>query len=153
MTSKENTIQEKEPKNKENMINLGESDSKKLDESKHRSPCIKGNHAKEKEKTKIKNAILKKINNDVEIVEEKKTVKVKDLIDNKYINEYQPEMQDNIKNPKLKFFIDCESCSESEQDLSSASISNESMDNNKKENSKEILEKYNCEASFIQSKK
>ena len=74
MTSKENTMQEKEPKNKENMINLGESDSKKLDESKHRSPSIKGNHAKEKEKTKIKNAILKKINNDVEIVEEKKTV-------------------------------------------------------------------------------
>ena len=138
MTSKENTMQEKEPKNKENMINLGESDSKKLDESKHRSPSINGNHAKEKEKTKIKNAILKKINNDVEIVEEKKTVKVKDLIDNKYINEYQPEMQDNIKNPKLKFFIDCESCSESEQDLSSASISNESMDNNKKENSKDI---------------
>ena len=63
---------------------------------------------------------------------------MKDLIDKKYINEYQPEMQDNIKNPKLKFFIDCESCSESEQDLSSASISNESMDNNKKENSKDI---------------
>ena len=71
-------------------------------------------------------------------MEEKKTVKVKDLIDNKCINEYDPEMQDNIKNPKLKFFIDCGSCSESEQDLSSASISNESMDNDKKENSKDI---------------
>ena len=138
MTSKENILQDKEHKNKENLINLGESDSKKLEETKHRSPSAKAMHAKEKEKSKIKNAILKKINNDVEIVEEKKAVKVKDFIDNKYINEYQPEMQDNTKNPKLKFFIDCESCSESEQDLSSASISNESMDNNKRENSKDI---------------
>ena len=138
MTSKENILQEKEPKNKENVINLGDSNSKKLDESKRHSPSIKGVHTKEKEKTKIKNAILKKINNDVEIVEEKKAVKVKDFIDNKYINEYKPEMQDNITNPKLKFFIDCESCSESEQDLSSASISNESIDNNKRENSKDI---------------
>ena len=139
MTSKENILQDKEPKNKENLINLGESDSKKLEETKHRSPSVKAMHAKEKEKSKIKNAILKKINNDVEIVEEKKAVKVKDFIDNKYINEYQPEMQDNITNPKLKFFIDCESCSESEQDLSSASISNESIDNNnKRENSKDI---------------
>ncbi len=138
MTSKENILQEKEPKNKENVINLGDSNSKKLYESKGHSPIIKGVHTKEKEKTKIKNAILKKINNDVEIVEEKKAVKVKDFIDNKYINEYKPEMQDNITNPKLKFFIDCESCSESEQDLSSASISNESIDNNKRENSKDI---------------
>ena len=135
MTSKENILQEKDSKNKENLINLSESDSKKLDEGKHRSSS---SHQKEKEKTKIKNAILKKLNNDVEIIEEKKTVKVKDLMDNKYINEYDPEIQDNIKNPKINFFIDCESCSESEQDLSSASISNESMDNNKRENSKDI---------------
>ena len=138
MTSKENILQEKDSKNKENLINLSESDSKKLDEGKHRSSSSKVGHQKEKEKTKIKNAILKKLNNDVEIIEEKKAVKVKDLMDNKYINEYDPEIQDNIKNPKINFFIDCESCSESEQDLSSASISNESMDNNKRENSKDI---------------
>ena len=138
MTSKENILQEKDSKSKENLINLSESDSKKLDEGKHRSSSSKVGNPKEKEKTKIKNAILKKINNDVEIIEEKKTVKVKDLMDNKYINEYDPEIQDNIKNPKINFFIDCESCSESEQDLSSASISNESMDNNKRENSKDI---------------
>ena len=138
MTSKENILQEKDSKSKENLINLSESDSKKLDEGKHLSSSSKVGNPKEKEKTKIKNAILKKLNNDVEIIEEKKTVKVKDLMDNKYINEYDPEIQDNIKNPKINFFIDCESCSESEQDLSSASISNESMDNNKRENSKDI---------------
>ena len=138
MTSKEHNNKVKESKNKENVINLGDSDSKKEEESKHRSPSLKAIQNKEKEKSRIKNAILKKINNEVEIVEEKKTVKVKDLIDNKCINEYDPEVQDNIKNPKLKFFIDCGSCSESEQDLSSASISNESMDNDKKENSKDI---------------
>ena len=44
----------------------------------------------------------------------------------------------------MNFFIDYESCSESEQDLSSASISEESTEN-KKENSKDIesiLKKY-----------
>ena len=138
MTSKEHNSKAKEPKNKENIINLVDSDSKKEEETKHRSPSLKAIQNKEKEKSRIKNAILKKLNNEGEIVEEKKTVKVKDLIDNKCINEYDPVMQDNIKNPKLKFFIDCESCSESEQDLSSASISNESMDNDKKENSKDI---------------
>ena len=37
----------------------------------------------------------------------------------------------------MNFFIDCGSCSESEQDLSSPSISEESAEN-KKENSKDI---------------
>ena len=141
MTSKEHTSQIKESKNKENIINLGDSDSKKSEDTKHKNPSIKAMQMKEKEKSKIKNAIFKKLNaNDVEIVEETKITKVKDLMDNKFINEYDPEIQDNTKNPQLKFYIDCESCSESEQDLSSASISDESMDktDSKKENSKDI---------------
>ena len=140
MTSKEHaSTHNKESKNKENVINLGDSDSKKIEEKevKHRSPSLKAMQMKEKEKSKIKNAILKKISNDVEIVEETKNVKVKDLMDNKFINDYDPEMQDNVKYPKLNFFINYESCSESEQDLSSASISQESTEN-RKENSKDI---------------
>ena len=100
MTSKEHvTIHNKEQKNKENMINLGDSDSKKVEEkeNKHRSPSLKAMQMKEKEKSRIKNAILKKINNEVEIVEETKNVKVKDLMDNKFLNGYDPEMQDNTK--------------------------------------------------------
>ena len=143
MTSKEHTtIHNKEPKNKENVINLGDSDSKKVEENKHRSPSLKATQIKEKEKSRLKNSFLKKLNNEVEIVEEMKNVKVKDLIDNKFINEYDPEIQDNKKYPKLNFFIDCESCSESEQDLSSASISEESTEN-KKENSKDIYKNTN----------
>ena len=137
MTSKEHVDHSKEPRNKENVINLGDSDSKKEEEIKYRSPSTKALHMKEKEKSKIKNAILKKLNNEIEIVEEIKNVKVKDLIDNKFIKEYDPEMQDNDKYPKLNFFIDCGSCSESEQDLSSASISQDSTEN-KNENSKNI---------------
>ena len=137
MTSKEHVSHNKEPKNKENVINLGDSDSKRLEDIKHRSPSKKAIQIIEKEKSRIKNAILKKLNSDIEIVEETKNVKVKDLMDNKFINEYDPEMQDNIKYPKMNFFIDCGSCSESEQDLSSASISQESTEN-KKENSKDI---------------
>ena len=131
--------------------NLSEAEKNKKNSypniTEHRGPNInlkiyhkRYSNQREKEKSKIKNAILKKLNNDVEIVEETKITKVKDLMDNKFINEYDPEIQDNTKNPQLKFYIDCESCSESEQDLSSASISDESMDktDSKKENSKDI---------------
>ena len=68
--------------------------------------------------------------NDIEIVQEKKIVKVKALIDEEFIDNYDPIIQDN-SNPKLKFFIDTESVSESDKDLSSASLSNESMEDNK----------------------
>ena len=61
MTSKEHTsIHNKEPKNKENVINLGDSDSKKIEENKHKSPSLKAMHIKEKEKSRTKNSILKK---------------------------------------------------------------------------------------------
>ena len=82
MTSKEHvTIHNKEQKNKENMINLGDSDSKKVEEkeNKHRSPSLKAMQMKEKEKSRIKNAILNKINNEVEIVEENNTRIVLDI--------------------------------------------------------------------------
>ena len=138
MSSKEHiSLHSKEPKNKENVINLADSDSKKIEDIKHRNSSMKNIQSKEKEKSRIKTSIMKKLNNEIEIVEETKNYKVKDLMDNNFINEYDPEMQDNVKYPKLKFFIDCGSCSESEQDLSSASISEES-DEKKKENSKDI---------------
>ena len=138
MTSKEHiSINNKESKNKENVINLADSDSKKIEDIKHRNSSMKNKQEKEKEKSRIKTSIIKKLNNEIEIVEETKNYKVKDLMDNNFINEYDPEMQDNVKYPKLKFFIDCGSCSESEQDLSSASISEES-DEKKKESSKDI---------------
>ena len=138
MTSKEHiSINNKESNNKENVINLADSDSKKIEDIKHRNSSMKNKQEKEKEKSRIKTSIIKKLNNEIEIVEETKNYKVKDLMDNNFINEYDPEMQDNVKYPKLNFFIDCGSCSESEQDLSSPSISEESAEN-KKENSKDI---------------
>ena len=53
MTSKEHTSQIKESKNKENIINLGDSDSKKSEDTKHKNPSIKAMQMKEKKKYKI----------------------------------------------------------------------------------------------------
>ena len=137
MNSSENDISQiKNPKTNENIINLCDSGSKKIEEGSQRTPSLKAFQLKEKEKTRIKNAILKKINTS-EKDEEIKNVKVKDLIDDKFIKEYDPLIQDNDKNKKLNFFIDCKSCSESDQDLSSPSISDTSMD--KDEDKKEII--------------
>ena len=120
MNSSENNISQiKNPKTNENIINLGDSGSKKIEEGSQRTPSLKALQLKEKEKTRIKN------------------VKVKDVIDDKFIKGYDPLIQDNDKNKKLNFFIDCKSCSESDQDLSSPSISDTSMD--KDEDKKEII--------------
>ena len=98
MTSKEHiSINNKESKNKENVINLADSDSKKIEDIKHRNSSMKNKQEKEKEKSRIKTSIIKKLNNEIEIVEETKNYKVKDLMDNNFINEYDPEMQDNVK--------------------------------------------------------
>ena len=73
---------------------------------------------------------MKKINNDIEIFSEKKIVKVKNLINEEYINEYNPNIQNNNINNKLKFFVDTQSVSDSDRDLSSASLSRDSLNNN-----------------------
>ena len=57
---------------------------------------------------------------------ESKKVKVKELCDDKFINDYDPQLQNNKINPKLKFFIDCQSLSESDKELSSPSVSKDS---------------------------
>ena len=118
--------------NNENSINNESSEIKIVEESTVKNTDGKGYHHKEKDKNSKKSNV-KKINNDIEIVQEKKIVKVKTLIDDDFINEYDPMIQDN-SNPKLNFFIDNDSVSDSDRDLSSASLSNESMENNKEDN-------------------
>ena len=116
-------IQEKN--NSQRKINLGKDNNnhimdlafKIIEEEANKMTTEKIYHSKEKEK--IKNSLLKKS----KIKKEKKTIKVRNLIDDEFIHEYNPEMQNNIINPKLNFFIDCESVSESDKDLSSASLS------------------------------
>ena len=85
-----------------------------------------------KEKDKLKNTQLKKANNENDDIKEKKIVKVRNLIDDEFINDYNPEIQNNEINPKLNFFVDCESVSESDKDLSSASLSKDEDDEEQK---------------------
>ena len=58
------------------MINLADSDSKKFEDIKHRNSSMKNKQEKEKEKSRIKTSIIKKLNNEIEIVEETKNYKV-----------------------------------------------------------------------------
>ena len=114
----------------ENSINNESSEIKIVEETIVKNLDGKKYHHKEKEKKKNKKDYNKKINNDIEIVQEKKIVKVKNLINDEYLHNYDPMIQERSI-PKLKFFIDYESMSESDKDLSSASLSSESMENNK----------------------
>ena len=125
--------QKKISTNNENSNNLESSGIKIVEESTIKSPSLKNYRNKEKEK---KNALLKKYSNDIEIVQETKIVKVKSLIDSEFIDGYNPQIQDNTMYPKLKFFIDTESISESDKDLSSASLSNDSSENIQESNNK-----------------
>ena len=128
--SEQSSIHKKNIFNNENSINNDSSDIKIVEETIIKNPNGKNYQQKEKEKKKTKKDNVKKMKNDIEIVQEKKIVKVKALIDEEFIDNYDPIIQDN-SNPKLKFFIDTESVSESDKDLSSASLSNESMEDNK----------------------
>ena len=56
----------------------------------------------------------------------KKTVRVGLFLNDEYIEEYDPEIQDNILNPKIKFFVDT-NCSSSEEE-SVENISSDSSD-------------------------
>ena len=57
-SSEHNISQSKNQKTNENIINLGDSGSKKIEEGSQRTPSLKALQLKEKEKTRIKNAIL-----------------------------------------------------------------------------------------------
>ena len=116
--------------NNENSNNYDSSGIQIIEESNTNNSNEKTINHKEKGKKQIKKQILKKISNDIEIVQEQKIVKIKDLINDDYINSYDPIMQDNTVFPKLRFFVDNESVSESDIDLSSASLSSEEMENN-----------------------
>ena len=116
--------------NNENYNNYDTSGIQIIEESNTNNSNEKTVHHKEKGKKQIKKNILKKINNEIEIVQEQKIVKIKELINDEYINSYDPIMQDNTVFPKLSFFVDNESVSESDKDLSSASLSSEEMENN-----------------------
>lgn len=134
LISEQSQTQKKISLNNENSINNESSEIKIVEETTVKNSNGKGYHLKEKDKSSKKSTV-KKISNDIEIVQEKKIVKVKDLIDDDFINNYDPMIQDNSI-PKLNFFIDNESVSDSDKDLSSASISDESMENNKDNNNK-----------------
>ena len=126
-------VQKKISLGNDNSNNYESSGTKIVDEQTPKTSNGKNYHNKEKEK---KNAILKKTNTDIEIVQEAKIVKVKNLMDDDFFNDYDPKIQDNNINPKLKFFIDNESVSESDKDLSSASLSNDSFENKQDTNNK-----------------
>ena len=128
-------VQKKISLGNDNSNNYESSGTKIVDEQTTKTSNGKNYHNKEKEK---KNAILKKTNTftDIEIVQEAKIVKVKNLMDDDFFNDYDPKIQDNNINPKLKFFIDNESVSESDKDLSSASLSNDSFENKQDTNNK-----------------
>ena len=126
-------VQKKISQNNDNSNNLESSGIKIVEESTIKKPSVKNYHNKEKEK---KNSLQKKYSNDIEIVQETKIVKVKSLIDSEFIDGYNPQIQDNTMYPKLKFFIDTESISESDKDLSSASLSNDSSENIQESNNK-----------------
>ena len=130
--SEQASNQKKITLNNENSIN-NESSEIKIVEETTLPKTSNDKYRRNKAKDKIKNAIMKKTNNEVEIVQEKNIVKAKTFIDNEYINNYDPMMQDHNTYPKLKFFIDTESVSETDKDLSSASLSSESKDNNEEE--------------------
>ena len=74
---------------------------------------------------KIINKIEKATNINNDINENTKSIKVSEFIDDDYINDYDPEIQNHNLYPKLNFFVSCQSVSESDQDLSSASLSDE----------------------------
>ena len=126
-------VQKKISLGNDNSNNYESSGTKIADEQTTKTSNGKNYHNKEKEK---KNAILKKTNTDIEIVQEAKIEKVKNLMDDDFFNDYDPKIQDNNINPKLKFFIDNESVSESDKDLSSASLSNDSFENKQDTNNK-----------------
>ena len=120
--------------NNENSVNNDSSEIKIVEETIVKPTTKEKNYQhKDKDKSQSKKQNPKKLSNDIEIVQEKKIVKVKTLIDDDYINNYDPMIQDKSI-PKLNFFIDNESVSESDKDLSSASLSSESMENDKENN-------------------
>ena len=130
--------QKKNSKNNENFNNFESSGIQIIEETVSKTFNEKPGrlmHYKEKGKNKIKKDIHKKLNssNEIEIVQEQKIVKIKHLINNEFIDTYDPMIQDNKAHPKLKFFIDNESVSESDKDLSSASLSSEEQENNDEE--------------------
>ena len=120
MLPEKNYSQKKISLNDKNINNLEDSFIKIIEDE------ISKN-SKERQVHQKKN--MKKINNDIEIISEKKIVKVKNLINEEYINEYNPNIQNNNINPKLKFFVDTQSVSDSDRDLSSASLSRDSFSN------------------------
>ena len=120
-----------ESNNSQRKINLGKDNNNNLmdlafkiiEEEANKMTTEKIYHSKEKDK--MKNSLLKKS----KVAKEKKRmIKVRNLMDDEFMHDYNPEMQNNIINPKLHFFIDCESVSESDKDLSSASLSKDEED-------------------------
>ena len=116
-----NDSQKKISLNNENNNNMMDSTIKVVEDQTAKPSTEKPYHHKEKDK--IKNNLLKKANNENDSIKEKNIVKVRSLIDDEFINDYNPEIQNNVINPKLDFFVNCESVSESDKDLSSASLS------------------------------
>ena len=116
-----NDSQKKISLNNENNNNMMDSTIKVVEDQTSKTSNEKPYHHKEKDK--IKNNLIKKANNENDSIKEKNIVKVRSLIDDEFINDYNPEIQNNVINPKLDFFVNCESVSESDKDLSSASLS------------------------------
>ena len=79
--SEQSSTHKKNVFNNENSINNDSSDIKIVEETIIKNPNGKNYQQKEKEKKKTKKDNVKKMKNDIEIVQEKKIVKVKSLVD------------------------------------------------------------------------
>ena len=74
---------------------------------------------------KIINKTEKATNINNETNDNLKSIKIRELYDDNYLNDYDPDIQNNNLYPKLNFYISCQSVSESDKDLSSASLSDD----------------------------
>ena len=132
MEEKSEHFSKKQKSDNNENTNINESsDIQIVEEDRNKNPKTKSMPRNGNEKARLKKNNAHKLNSEkLEIVQEEKSVKIKNIIDEEYMNRYDPQIQDNALNPKLKFFIDNESISESDKNLSSASLSSDSEENN-----------------------
>ena len=131
----DNSIQESCSKESHNLLNHKHSkknsySNKNRSKSKHKINL--GKPAKPKNKIKKRrfiNPSIKKVNKNNKQENKCDLLKpelLKKFIDDVYIKDYTPDIQNHTLYPKLEFYIDCNSVSESDKELSSASFSEES---------------------------
>ena len=131
----DNSIQESCSKESHSLLNHKHSrknSNSNKNQTKNKHKINLGKPAKLKNKIKRRRFInpsvkkLEKNKKQENKCEDLKFELVKKFIDDVYIKDYTPDIQNHKLYPKLDFYIDCNSVSESDKELSSASLSVES---------------------------